>query len=1241
MFTINSGVTFNIGSEDMKGTIKIDGGATYELDKSMTYDFDTERPYDEGGNAKTQNIKTVNGSTYILFNDGESYKDAHWYKVGGVTSSTSLIYNNDGTLNIYDGVTIGNVCSASSTSNINTFSGGAIYNYYGTVTMYGGEISWNSIGLTNQGCGPAIYSGPDNVYYGTTTRATLNLNGGKICNNTAIDIDYCSADGGAIAIDSGTLNINGGVIRNNRSATGSTYDKAADGGAIIAREKAVIYMNAGEISNNFAGGFGGGILLWNSTLYMYGGVIRNNFARYGGGVGMSTDSQSIFYMFNDATVTNNYADYGGGVCVGADGYAFNCDFTMFNGNITYNTAERIGGGICNYNQTNCATDLRSGLISNNKVASGGKGNGVGIKNQGDGTEVLLYMSGAIVVDTNNDIYIDKINTDQVPVKVEGRLTSDGSVGMLSVDSWDSYAGQNIVHFKRNDGGALEVQTNKLSIDTDKYLLVENGEYLKLSAATTSSSTFYVARVGDRLYTSLEDAMNAVSDGGSVYLINNVTLTKTINVNKTINLLSETTASKNAANVVDGAWKDSNGNKITLIQTYQPIGDYTIALASSFTDTATNTAGFIISNAGKLILGDGTVNAETVSTTAGGKITIDGNSGYPINGALFDVQSGGILDANYGTTIANNSVNSGISGSGVNVNGTFNLNGATIKNNITSSNGGGVYVKGIFNFNNGKIEKNEALLNGAGVYVDNGGVLYLNNGAIQENKANGNLSNGGAIYLSNGARLENKNVTITSNEASMNGAGIYLEANAEAKMKGGTISKNKSTNGNGAGIYDLGSFEMTGGTVSENTISTYNENPLGIGLYLSGTLKLSGEVKFSESDTVYIEDGKFIEVVGQMTYSKAIPVSTEKEDNGTKIVYINAGTENNSVAEAILSNKSVYHINNKNIVRSTIEGEENYLIIGSIWVTYNGNNAISGDVPEDTTEYKGGDLVNVLPNSGNLERTNYVLLGWSTVESTPITSAVSEISIPIYYEKDNELVSGVKYEDELRIYSDLTLYAVWAVDANNNKIPDYREDMLQITIEPSTNGTVSSNVSEAQGGTLIMLTTTQDDGYEVKSIEVIYELNGVEEKLTLENGKIVALTDSYYYFNMPIVDVRIVATFGEQSKNVARVTFVDSNNIEVTEDFVSVQLALNEMNENLLNGTLKAKKLTLLRYTYSSTDINVPSGLNFELDLSNHELDMNSHIFKIESGATVKVTSSSDLGKINFNATGGVAGSSRK
>jgi uncharacterized repeat protein (TIGR02543 family) len=47
------------------------------------------------------------------------------------------------------------------------------------------------------------------------------------------------------------------------------------------------------------------------------------------------------------------------------------------------------------------------------------------------------------------------------------------------------------------------------------------------------------------------------------------------------------------------------------------------------------------------------------------------------------------------------------------------------------------------------------------------------------------------------------------------------------------------------------------------------------------------------------------------------------------------------------------------------------------VTYDGNNATSGTVPTDATDYESGTTVTVLDNTGSLARTGYTFGGWNT------------------------------------------------------------------------------------------------------------------------------------------------------------------------------------------------------------------------------------------------------------------------
>ena len=55
------------------------------------------------------------------------------------------------------------------------------------------------------------------------------------------------------------------------------------------------------------------------------------------------------------------------------------------------------------------------------------------------------------------------------------------------------------------------------------------------------------------------------------------------------------------------------------------------------------------------------------------------------------------------------------------------------------------------------------------------------------------------------------------------------------------------------------------------------------------------------------------------------------------------------------------------------------------VTYNENGADSGFLPTDSTSYQQGATVSVLNNTGNLARTGYAFIGWSTAANGSGTS----------------------------------------------------------------------------------------------------------------------------------------------------------------------------------------------------------------------------------------------------------------
>jgi uncharacterized repeat protein (TIGR02543 family) len=64
---------------------------------------------------------------------------------------------------------------------------------------------------------------------------------------------------------------------------------------------------------------------------------------------------------------------------------------------------------------------------------------------------------------------------------------------------------------------------------------------------------------------------------------------------------------------------------------------------------------------------------------------------------------------------------------------------------------------------------------------------------------------------------------------------------------------------------------------------------------------------------------------------------------------------------------------------------NAVVTPTYGVSYDGNGQNSGNVPTDGKQYKQGDLVTVLGNTGNLQKTGYTFAGWNTAANGTGTS----------------------------------------------------------------------------------------------------------------------------------------------------------------------------------------------------------------------------------------------------------------
>lgn len=296
------------------------------------------------------------------------------------------------------------------------------------------------------------------------------------------------------------------------------------------------------------------------------------------------------------------------------------------------------------------------------------------------------------------------------------------------------------------------------------------------------------------------------------------------------------------------------------------------------------------------------------------------------------------------------------GSGVYIgkNGVFNMHGGTIQDNSCASQGetgGGVAISStddtnetpaVFNMYGGEICYNTAGT-GGGVCVSSPNDVHsheatfnMHGGEIKNNTASVvNATGGGGVFVGASAIFNMENGTIQSNKASSDihryesyGTGGGVGSIGTFKMSGGTITKNEGLNG--AGVFlntsnggDASTADISGGSITENS---------GIGIFVyskTSNLNISGNVNISgntytgiyieggtDSDTELSASAAPINISAALTCSNVIDVDSGLEDDGTVIV----------TADSSL-NISDYASQFKHKTKSLIE-QDNKLVIGT-------------------------------------------------------------------------------------------------------------------------------------------------------------------------------------------------------------------------------------------------------------------------------------------------------------------------
>mgnify|MGYP003265989618 CR=1 FL=1 len=263
---------------------------------------------------------------------------------------------------------------------------------------------------------------------------------------------------------------------------------------------------------------------------------------------------------------------------------------------------------------------------------------------------------------------------------------------------------------------------------------------------------------------------------------------------------------------------------------------------------------------------------------------------------------------YGGTISGNHADdprSGAGGAGVEIqNGTFKMYGGTISDNYEENagsnyGGGGVcaHTSGTFTMYGGIISDNQSVTDAGGVMVWGGGAMNIDGGTIRDNTAD---EAGGGIRTNSYKFIISGNSVIENNTA-VKGGGVYYGSSSNTM----TISESARISGNtatryGGGIYfdKEGSLTMNGGSITGNTATGD-----GGGVYfggdtfsISGNLDISGNKKAGADNNVYLPTNKYITIVGALTGSNPIGVTTEKTPDASNYVRIASGSKNDAAPE---------------------------------------------------------------------------------------------------------------------------------------------------------------------------------------------------------------------------------------------------------------------------------------------------------------------------------------------------------
>ena len=202
----------------------------------------------------------------------------------------------------------------------------------------------------------------------------------------------------------------------------------------------------------------------------------------------------------------------------------------------------------------------------------------------------------------------------------------------------------------------------------------------------------------------------------------------------------------------------------------------------------------------------------------------------------------------------------------------------------------IYTTGTLTLEKGAVlQNNHAQYAGSAIQAMEGS-LIMNGGFIQDNET---AYNGGGIYLGQAVTFEMTGGTITENHAkassssdSGNGGGVYANKGAKLTLSNGASIENNTAEKNGGGVYANSSATLTlnGGTIAKNKAEVY-----GGGVYACSSMTLTLDGGKIQENTAKSSGGG-VYVYGQVTMTSG-EISGNKSTGGSGGGIMNNGTVN--------------------------------------------------------------------------------------------------------------------------------------------------------------------------------------------------------------------------------------------------------------------------------------------------------------------------------------------------------------